>query len=152
MQGFVAYYRVSTDRQGQSGLGLDAQRSAVAGFVGACELITEFTEVESGKRADRPQLVAALDLWLTRSCSALAVVGATPTVRPRVVLGAPGAAGDGRPIIVAPAGFADVAVDPSAGSGRSACRSGRQGAAGYRDAFNRSISRKIAWPAWSGDA
>jgi DNA invertase Pin-like site-specific DNA recombinase len=62
MQGFVAYYRVSTDRQGQSGLGLDAQRAAVAGFVGARELIAEFTEVESGKRADRPQLAAALEL------------------------------------------------------------------------------------------
>jgi DNA invertase Pin-like site-specific DNA recombinase len=62
MQGFVAYYRVSTDRQGQSGLGLDAQRAAVAGFVGVRELIAEFTEVESGKRADRPQLAAALDL------------------------------------------------------------------------------------------
>src|SRR3954447_22184481 len=62
MQGFVAYYRVSTDRQGQSGLGLDAQRSAVAGFVGARELVAEFTEIESGKRNDRPQLAAALDL------------------------------------------------------------------------------------------
>jgi DNA invertase Pin-like site-specific DNA recombinase len=62
MQGFVAYYRVSTDRQGQSGLGLDAQRAAVAGFVGARELIAEFTEVESGRRNDRPQLAAALDL------------------------------------------------------------------------------------------
>ena len=50
MQGFVAYYRVSTDRQGQSGLGLDAQRAAVAGFVGARGLGAEFTEVESGKR------------------------------------------------------------------------------------------------------
>jgi DNA invertase Pin-like site-specific DNA recombinase len=62
MQGFVAYYRVSTDRQGQSGLGLDAQRAAVAGFVGVRELIAEFTEVESGKRADRPQLATALEL------------------------------------------------------------------------------------------
>jgi DNA invertase Pin-like site-specific DNA recombinase len=62
MHGFVAYYRVSTDRQGQSGLGLDAQRTAVAGFVGARALIAEFTEVESGKRADQPQLAAALEL------------------------------------------------------------------------------------------
>src|SRR3954466_14112607 len=66
MPGFVAYYRVSTDRQGQSGLGLDAQRAAVAGFFGARELIAEFTEVESGKRADRPQLAAALDLCRRR--------------------------------------------------------------------------------------
>jgi DNA invertase Pin-like site-specific DNA recombinase len=50
MHGFVAYYRVSTDRQGQSGLGLDAQRTAVAGYVGARELVAEFTDVESGKR------------------------------------------------------------------------------------------------------
>ena len=66
MHGFVAYYRVSTDRQGQSGLGLDAQRAAVAGFVGARDLVAEFTEVESGKRADRPQLAAALDLCRRR--------------------------------------------------------------------------------------
>jgi len=62
MQGFVAYYRVSTDRQEQSGLGLDAQRAAVAGFVSGRELIAEFTEVESGKRNDRLQLAAAMDL------------------------------------------------------------------------------------------
>ena len=60
--GYIAYYRVSTNRQGQSSLGLDAQRAAVAGFVGARELVAEFTEVESGKRTDRPQLAAALEL------------------------------------------------------------------------------------------
>lgn len=62
MTRFVAYYRVSTDRQGQSGLGLEAQRAAVAGFVaGRGELTAEFTEVESGQKAERPQLAAALD-------------------------------------------------------------------------------------------
>ncbi len=59
---FVAYYRVSTARQGQSGLGLDAQRSAVAGFIAGADLLAEFTEVESGRKNDRPQLSAALNL------------------------------------------------------------------------------------------
>lgn len=57
---FVAYYRVSTDRQGRSGLGLDAQRQAVATYLKGATLAAEFTEVESGKRSDRPQLAAAL--------------------------------------------------------------------------------------------
>ena len=61
MPEFVAYYRVSTARQGQSGLGLEAQRSAVAAYVRARgELAGEFTEVESGRKTDRPQLAAAL--------------------------------------------------------------------------------------------
>lgn len=58
---FVAYYRVSTDKQGDRGYGLDAQRKAVAAYLGAGDLVAEFTEVESGKRADnRPQLECAL--------------------------------------------------------------------------------------------
>lgn len=59
---FVAYYRVSTARQGRSGLGLDAQRRAVTDFLngGSWELLAEFVEVESGKADDRPQLEQAL--------------------------------------------------------------------------------------------
>jgi DNA invertase Pin-like site-specific DNA recombinase len=59
---FIAYYRVSTDRQGQSGLGLEAQQKAVLDYLngGSWTLAGEFTEVESGKHADRPQLAAAL--------------------------------------------------------------------------------------------
>lgn len=64
---FIAYYRVSSQQQGQSGLGLEAQRAAVAAYLngGAWELIGEFQEVETGKGANalvkRPQLRAALD-------------------------------------------------------------------------------------------
>jgi DNA invertase Pin-like site-specific DNA recombinase len=58
----VAYYRVSTERQGQSGLGLDAQRSAVAAYAGGRGLLGEFVEVESGRKDNRPQLAAALAL------------------------------------------------------------------------------------------
>ena len=59
---WVSYLRVSTDRQGQSGLGLEAQRKAVLDFLngGNWKLAEEFVEVESGKRNNRPQLAAAL--------------------------------------------------------------------------------------------
>jgi DNA invertase Pin-like site-specific DNA recombinase len=59
---FIAYSRVSTDKQGKSGLGLEAQRKAVLDYLngGRWALVGEFTEVESGKRNDRPQLAAAL--------------------------------------------------------------------------------------------
>jgi DNA invertase Pin-like site-specific DNA recombinase len=59
---FVAYYRVSTDRQGRSGLGVEAQRDAVGRHVASHsgELIADFCEIESGKRSDRPQLAAAI--------------------------------------------------------------------------------------------
>mgnify|MGYP000160647406 CR=1 FL=1 len=59
---FVAYYRVSTVRQGQSGLGLEAQRAAVSSYVlGKCgKVAAEFVEIESGKRNDRPELARAI--------------------------------------------------------------------------------------------
>ena len=53
---YVAYYRVSTDKQGQSGLGLSAQKAAVKRYLngGDWEIIGEFTEVESGRKGRRP--------------------------------------------------------------------------------------------------
>src|ERR1700694_4322411 len=59
---FVCYYRVSTQRQGRSGLGLDAQKKAVREYLngGDWKIKGEFTEVESGKRNDRPKLAEAL--------------------------------------------------------------------------------------------
>lgn len=62
MTEYVAYYRVSTDRQGKSGLGLEAQQKAVADFTGGAGVLGEFVEVESGKRADRPELIKAIAL------------------------------------------------------------------------------------------
>jgi DNA invertase Pin-like site-specific DNA recombinase len=77
MKSAIAYYRVSTQRQGRSGLGLEAQRTAVARFAEA-EGITiggEFTEVETGKGADaldrRPQLAAALATARKEKCPVL---------------------------------------------------------------------------------
>lgn len=62
MRAHVAYYRVSTQRQGRSGLGLDAQREAVTSYLAgnAGELIAEYTEIETGKRSDRPELASAI--------------------------------------------------------------------------------------------
>jgi DNA invertase Pin-like site-specific DNA recombinase len=59
---FVSYLRVSTARQGRSGLGLEAQREAVRSYLdgGKWKLVAEFVEVESGKKDDRPKLVEAL--------------------------------------------------------------------------------------------
>ncbi|MCJ2064402.1 recombinase family protein [Methylobacterium sp. J-088] len=61
---FISYLRVSTDRQGRSGLGLEAQRSAVTNYLngGAWTLIAEVVEIESGRNADRPELARALAL------------------------------------------------------------------------------------------
>lgn len=59
---YVAYYRVSTERQGRSGLGLEAQRKTVCDFIALHRgvLVAAFTEVESGRLNSRPQLEAAL--------------------------------------------------------------------------------------------
>jgi DNA invertase Pin-like site-specific DNA recombinase len=74
VQQAVAYYRVSTARQGRSGLGIEAQRAAVTRFAEAegFALIAEFVEVETGKGADaldrRPQLAAALATGRSKRC------------------------------------------------------------------------------------
>lgn len=59
---YVAYYRVSTSRQGQSGLGLEAQKEAVGRYLSndASAIAAEYVEVESGKKANRPKLLEAL--------------------------------------------------------------------------------------------
>ena len=77
MKTAIAYYRVSTQRQGRSGLGLEAQRTAVAQFAEAegITIASEFTEVETGKGADaldrRPQLAAALATARREKCPVL---------------------------------------------------------------------------------
>ena len=74
MSPLVAYYRVSTQKQGRSGLGLEAQRKAVAGFAAAegFAVIAEFTEIETAKGADalerRPELKAALKVAKKAKC------------------------------------------------------------------------------------
>src|SRR4029077_1186486 len=74
MQPIVAYHRVSTAAQGRSGLGLEAQRKAIAAFAAAegFEIVAEFTEVETGKGSDaldrRPQLKAALKAAKRAKC------------------------------------------------------------------------------------
>lgn len=60
---FVSYLRVSTERQGRSGLGIEAQRKSVEDYLngGQWELLEEYVEVESGKNDDRPELKQALE-------------------------------------------------------------------------------------------
>jgi DNA invertase Pin-like site-specific DNA recombinase len=71
---FVAYYRVSTDKQGRSGLGLEAQKAAVKAFLDGkgWPPIAEFVEIESGRKSDRPELAKALDRC--RLCKATLVI------------------------------------------------------------------------------
>lgn len=58
---FIAYYRVSTQRQGHSGLGLEAQRNSVLAFIGNRSLIGEYKDIESGKNDFRPELLKAIE-------------------------------------------------------------------------------------------
>ena len=60
MEQFIAYYRVSTSRQGASGLGLEAQKSAVLSFLNNRPLIAAYTDIETGKNDNRPQLLKAI--------------------------------------------------------------------------------------------
>lgn len=74
---FVAYYRVSTQRQGRSGLGLEAQQQMVRQFVSACggQLMQELEEVESGKKThNRPKLKEAMALCRKRGIKATLIV------------------------------------------------------------------------------
>jgi DNA invertase Pin-like site-specific DNA recombinase len=59
---YIAYYRVSTQKQGQSGLGIDAQKAAVAQFTGYCTdcILATYEDIESGKNNDRPALLKAI--------------------------------------------------------------------------------------------
>jgi len=59
-QSFIAYYRGSTQRQGVSGLGLEAQRSSVLSYINGRTLLGEFKDIESGKCDLRPQLLKAI--------------------------------------------------------------------------------------------
>jgi DNA invertase Pin-like site-specific DNA recombinase len=70
---FVIYLRVSTEKQGIRGLGMQAQRDAVEAFLNRCqgEKIAEFAEVESGKRKDRPELEKAIALCRKRKAKLL---------------------------------------------------------------------------------
>ena len=78
MKKFIAYYRVSTKEQGNSGLGLSAQREAVSRFINNGNLlVSEFQEVESGRKSNRPQLIEAIKKCketMTKLCACPAVL------------------------------------------------------------------------------
>lgn len=72
MKNFVSYIRVSTQKQGVSGLGLEAQRNAIANYVlGNGKIVAEFDEIESGKKGfdGRPQLQAAIEYCRKNKCA-----------------------------------------------------------------------------------
>lgn len=59
---YISYYRVSTEKQGLSGLGLEAQRESVLNYIKPENIYKEFTEIESGRKRNRPVLIEALQL------------------------------------------------------------------------------------------
>lgn len=67
----IAYYRVSTKRQGESGLGLESQQATIQSYcrVNGCEVFAEFTEIESGRVNSRPRLAMALRLAKARKAT-----------------------------------------------------------------------------------
>ncbi|MEQ9309515.1 MAG: recombinase family protein [Balneolaceae bacterium] len=73
MEKYIGYYRVSTKKQGKSGLGLDAQKTAVRNFLKSrgAEEINSFTEIESGKNANRPLLKTAIEKCKERGAKLL---------------------------------------------------------------------------------
>ena len=73
MEKFIAYYRVSTTKQGRTGLGMEAQRDSVANYLATTkgELLEEYTEVQSGKKNDRPELEKALLKCKLTGCTLL---------------------------------------------------------------------------------
>jgi DNA invertase Pin-like site-specific DNA recombinase len=72
MEKYIAYYRVSTQKQGKSGLGMQAQKNIVAQFAkGKGKIIAHFTEVESGKKRNRVELEKAIDLAKEKSATLL---------------------------------------------------------------------------------
>jgi DNA invertase Pin-like site-specific DNA recombinase len=74
------YYRVSTQQQGTSGLGLEAQRQAVERHIGAAGgvIVAEFQEIESGKKNDRPQIAAAIAAFRLRRAVPVSNISTCP--------------------------------------------------------------------------
>jgi DNA invertase Pin-like site-specific DNA recombinase len=86
-QSFVCYLRVSTDRQGRSGLGIEAQRTAVASYLAGFGVapVAEFVEVESSKHSDRPELARALtECRVRRAMLVIAKLGRPPSSKAMV--------------------------------------------------------------------